>query len=299
MATYAIYLFAAILFISALIPFLFFLIHRRSRIPLDVNERSLLSTSFGFFNALYAFLLSFAVITLWSQVIDAQDDVGREAQTINTMYHLALLIPDSDDLKHALIDYNNCIIDDEWKEMAVHRCISEKTQTAFHNIWYRIHTLPLKSQREILTYQEILEKVEDLSQLRVQRFLLIRGHLYPLIWIIIIVGGICAIVGFYYFGTEKLKIQLIFDFIFIFIMLLTIWLITELNYPYDGWINVSPEPFKVVRDRMNYDELYDHRFKRQDRINSEKIKSVIEEKKEDANDRSSIPPSPAPSASSP
>ena len=51
-------------------------------------------------------------------------------------------------------------------------------------------------------------------------------------------------------SAEKLYIQLIFDSIFIAMILLTIWLIVDLDKPFTGNLKVSGKPFEIIQTRM-------------------------------------------------
>ena len=244
------FIYIAIFLISTLIPVSFYFLHRRSEHSLDLHGRTLLATNLGFFNALYAFLLGFAVVTLWTQYINAKDSVVHEAQAINNLYHIAIFLPEADDLRTAIAKYNESLYTDEWPEMDRNRRMSEKSQALFQSIWVQAHRLNPEGDENKLFFSNLLSALQELSEHRMQRLLLLDGHLFPLIWFIIIIGGIFAIVGFYYTSTEKLKIQFLFDFIFISMIFLSIWLISELDSPFTGYVRITPTPFIFISERL-------------------------------------------------
>ncbi|GEM_PF-551677 len=250
--------------ISALIPFLFFYIHKRSTHPIDMSERSLLATNFGFFNALYAFLLGFAVVTLWASYNNAQSSVGKEAQAINNLYRIALYLPGSEKLRDTIQRYTTSILNEEWPEMDRQGRMSEKTQRLYQELWHRVHSYNAKSPKDCTYYDKLLSKLEEVSDFRVQRFLFQDTHLYPLLWFIIVVGAIFAIIGFYYMSTERLHIQLLFDSIFIAMILLTIWLIVDLDTPFSGPLRVSRKPLELIQVRMAAMGDYEKQFEMED-----------------------------------
>lgn len=236
--------------VSALIPFLFFLIHKRFIHPINIQERSLLATNFGFFNALYAFLLGFAVVTLWASFNSAQSSVGSEAQAISSMYRIAIYLPGSEKLRDTIQEYTASILNDEWPAMDIEGRMCEKTQELYQTLWHRVHKYNPRSQKDWSFYNKLLDKLEDVSDFRVHRFLLQDTRLYPPLWFIIVVGAVFAVIGFYYMSAEKLYIQLIFDSIFIAMILLTIWLIVDLDKPFTGNLKVSGKPFEIIQTRM-------------------------------------------------
>jgi hypothetical protein len=264
-----------ILLVSMVIPLLFYYLHKHSTHELEVSERSLLATNLGFFNALYAFLLGFAVVTLWTQFIKSGDLVIKEATTINNLYRLSLVIPGGEDMRSAILRYNKSVIDDEWPEMDKYNKMSPRTQEIFQEIWFRAHKLKPISDESKLFYSQLVEQLQKLAECRLQRILLIDGHLYPLIWFIIIAGAILAIISFYYISIEKLKIQFIFDSILICMMFLTIWLIAELNTPFSGNVNVTSKPFVITREHLSTVNATLEHFELQDREKEKRENQAI------------------------
>jgi hypothetical protein len=250
--------------VSIIIPVIYYRLHKRSTHPLGMDERALVSTNMGFFNSLYAFLLGFAIVTLWTNFNNAQILVGNEAQSINNLYHLALLIPDSEELLDTIQKYDDSIVSDELPEMDRFKYLSEKTQTLFQEIWYRVHKLKARSDIDRTFYDRLTETLCQMSDYRLQRFVHLESHLYPLLWVIIVVGFVFAIIGFYYLNTEKLKIQLVFDSILIAMLLLNIWLILELDSPFSGYLKVSPRAYMVVGKRMRVMDDYIKTFEKLD-----------------------------------
>lgn len=251
--------------ISALIPYCFYYVHKKYDHSLEYKDRSLLATNLGFFNALYAFLLGFAVVTLWSHYMNAQDTIAKESQAITTMYRVALMLPDSKSIRHTIKKYNESIVKDEWSEMNITGKISLKTQRLLHHLWYKVKKYNPKTETDWEFYKSLIDKIQDVSEFRTQRFITIENHLYPPMWFIIVIGAVFSLICFYFTSTEKITVQLLFDFIFIFMIILTIWLISELNTPFNGILRISPEPFNIVKDRMT---IIDDNVK--DFINNEK-----------------------------
>jgi len=250
--------------VSIIIPIIFYRLHKKSTHPLGLDERALVSTNMGFFNSLYAFLLGFAIVTLWTNFNNAQLLVGNEAQSIKNLYHLALMIPNSEKLRDTIQQYDDSIVADELPEMDRNKYMSEKTQTLFQEIWYRVHKLKAENDIDRTFYDRLTETLCLMSDYRLQRFVHLESHLYPLLWVIIVVGFVFAIIGFYYLNTEKLKIQLIFDSILIAMLLLNIWLILELDSPFSGYLKVSPRAYIVVSKRMRIMSDYMKTFEKLD-----------------------------------
>lgn len=51
------------------------------------------SPVFGFFSTLYAFIIGFAIVTLWSAFLTAKTNVTREAESLITVHRAAKHLP--------------------------------------------------------------------------------------------------------------------------------------------------------------------------------------------------------------
>jgi hypothetical protein len=272
-------IYLAIFFISAAIPVAYYYIHRKSKHSLDLNERTLLSTNLGFFNGLFAFLLGFAIVTLWTHYIDAEQATVKEAHSLLCLYQFANLLPENGKLRKTIREYETSIIDDEWKEMEQHNRFSDRTRLLYEELWFEVHQLKPRGDVEKMYFASLLESLRALSEHRLQRRYLLDGHLYPLMWVIIIIGSVFSVVGFFYTSTEKELVQLIFDFILISMVLLNVWLISELNTPFGGYVKISPRAFVMVQDRMDMvDSAVERRLRLQE-AKREKKRELQQESK--------------------
>ncbi len=194
--------------------------------------------------------------------------MANEAMSINNLYRLALMIPNTKELRDTIYRYNDSIINDELKDMDKNGTMNEKTQELYQEIWYYVYKIQPRTDHDKTFYDKLVDKLEQLSELRLQRFVYLQSRLYPLLWVIIIVGFLFAIICFYYLNTEKLKIQLIFDSIVIAMILLNIWLISELDTPFSGYLKVSPKAYQVVEHRISIMGDYIKRYEQMDREKS-------------------------------
>jgi hypothetical protein len=101
-----------------------------------------------------------------------------------------------------------------------------------------------------MSYSNLGNLLGQVSKLRLARALLIKGNLYPPIWVIIIFGFIGVGYVIFFTNIQQNKVKLVFEFIVVFMVLSCIYFIYDLNTPFSGYINVSPEAFEKVYEIM-------------------------------------------------
>ena len=73
-----------------------------------------------------------------------------------------------------------------------------------------------------------------------------RTGIEPLLWFVLIVGGLCVVSFTIFFGAENLKAQLAMACMLALLISLILFTILSLDFPFTGSVSISPEPFKMV-----------------------------------------------------
>jgi hypothetical protein len=73
-----------------------------------------------------------------------------------------------------------------------------------------------------------------------------RTGINPLLWLILIVGGVVVIVFTFFFGAENFKAQLIITVLLTTLISLFLFTILSLDFPFSGSMSISPSPFKQI-----------------------------------------------------
>lgn len=229
-----------------------YIIYRlRKRVPhnLDMDEKNLLSTNFGFFTTLYCFFLGFAVVTLWSNYNDTDATSTNEAMGALTMYRLADNLPHSGKFRKDLLDYTLSVIDDEWPSMAQGReC--DKTRDILSRTWLDLLRIKPAEPENQAYYVNMVQLLSDLDKFRHKRVLQINGNLYTPIWVLIYMGLAFSIMGFYFIDMNTNMAQVFYMGIMVCMLLTNILLIVELDKPFSGVLNLDPDAFKYSLKAM-------------------------------------------------
>jgi hypothetical protein len=197
---------------------------------------------FDFFTTLYAFFIGFAIVTLWSAFLTAKTNITREAEAMMIVYRTAKPLAGSEAFRQAVLNYVKTVIDVEWAEMEKD-VLSPEAERRFDDIWAKFYALKDRNS-------ELYTNLTDADRQRSSRGTTIQGNLYPPVWVILIFGFISVIYGLYFINREPTVVSLIYEFMIIFLVLACIYFIYDINTPFSGLINVKPEAFQTVYQKM-------------------------------------------------
>jgi hypothetical protein len=242
-------LYVVVVLVCVAIPFLLHHINKNARHPLDINLRQLISQNLTYFITLYAFILGFSMITLWGIYQNAETTVTKEAELSLNMYRLSPGLPNSGHFRDLLKDYVKIAKEEQWKEME--KGVSHPQMDSIDDhLWAELNAIKPKSPENFGTYNNLIVMLTDMGECRLERLLLLDGSLYPQMWALIYLGGFLSLFGLFFTSTGQAKVQFISDFMMICMIVLTIYLIYELDTPFSGTLQIEPKAFNIVYEKM-------------------------------------------------
>jgi hypothetical protein len=207
------------------------------------------SPPFGFFATLYAFFLGFAIVTLWNNFVTVKSNVTWEAYSLLSSYRLSESLPNSADFRKELKAYVKSVLDDEWSSMA-QGSMSDKANRFIQSVWDRLQALKPADKQDNPIYMGIANNLNDARRQRLARALALSGNLYEPIWVIIVFGLVATTYSLYFIHPEPNVIQMVFEFMVLFIVLACIYFIIDLDTPFSGLVRVPPDSFLEVYKEM-------------------------------------------------
>jgi cytochrome c556 len=202
---------------------------------------------FATLGVIYAVLIAFLIIVTWQDFDQAQKNTAKEANYIASVYRDTSPMPAAlrSELKNELADYVNYIINDEWSLMTKGER-SLKVQQAQEKIWRLFSGFQPKNETQKIFFTEAVKKLNDACEMRRARILEASSVLHPVLYFILIVGGLMTIAFTMFFGTENFVPQLIMTSMLAAMIGLALFTIIALDCPYSGDISVKPDVFKTV-----------------------------------------------------
>lgn len=199
---------------------------------------------------LYAVLLGLVIVDVQSKYQQAKIVAEQEANSVADLYHLASAFKPELRVKMqtALREYVDITLT-EWdgpRDQAV-RSGSVKPLRA---MWDCLTDLEPKSNREQACYGSMLTQIGQVADSRRFRVVTGRGSVSPVLWGVLIAGGILTVAFTYFFGVEDLKAHLLMTALVAATIALNVMLVALFSNPYKGDLRIQPEGFIYDQNMM-------------------------------------------------
>ncbi len=227
------------------------LVRRRVPLPVLETQHEVAGFIIGVLGAIYAVLLAFVVVAVWSQFGDAKTIVEREANQLNDLSRMAQGFPDpvQQRMLEGLRGYGRSVIDDEWETMS-HGRASQKTQATIDNLWQIYREIDPQTNRENALYAESLDRLNEMSDSRRLRVHASADDIPAVIQVLLWGGGLIMIAFTYFFGVKSIRSQALMTAALAGEIAFILFLIVALDNPFHGYVRLPPEQFQQVLERI-------------------------------------------------
>lgn len=200
-----------------------------------------------FFNmagVLYAVLLAFVVVIVWSDFVDAGHTSQIEVTRISNLARDAAGFPEAtrDRLRERLVTYAEAVAGPEWEAMADGES-SPVAARAYEAIWEEYYRLKPAGAREEAFYGESVARLNELGENRRIRLLSSRATVPTPMWLLLLAGFVITIGWTYLFRTSTLATHVIAVGSIAALTGFVLFLIYALQHPFAGSVKISPDPF--------------------------------------------------------
>lgn len=216
---------------------------------LDGGQQRLLASKYGLFNSLYTFFLTLAVVTLLSGYNQSKTAVHQEAERLLFLHRASAELYGSGQFRQALELYTQSIVKDEWPILAEKRP-SDATESLSRLLWEGMRAMAPKDFKEAAIYQELVRELAEAQRGRIARTLFARGHLFPLIWVVIGLGFALCFVQFFHTSLPQRGAQAAYDFVVLSMLAMVIMVLYSLDHPFQGLARIPPTSFEHVLEVM-------------------------------------------------
>jgi len=200
---------------------------------------------FSTIGVIYAVMLAFVLVIVWQDFDKAQNNTVQEANYFVDIYRDTSGLPEPfrSQFREANANYLNAVIKYEWPEMQRGEK-SMEAQALANKVWDLTSTFDPKTAREKIFFSEMLRKMNDAVEMRRQRLQDARSGLHPSLWFVLLLGGIITVVFTFFFGSQNLYAQLTMTMLLAVLIVLIIFTILIMDYPYSGDLSISVAPFQ-------------------------------------------------------
>lgn len=219
-----------------------FINHKKLKVHNDIA-----APLFGTLGAVYAVLLAFVVVITWQNFDRSNQNAEREANYLADLYTDAESFSAPTKLQARILfqEYAKAVVNEEWKTI-VRGEASPRAEETIKKIWLLYSNYTPKTLNEQVFFQESVQKLNQLCELRRMRILDSRIGIHPLLWFVLILGGAVTIIFSFFFGTENLGAQIAMTVLLAVVIALILFTILELDFPFSGSVSIRPEAFKRI-----------------------------------------------------
>jgi Protein of unknown function (DUF4239) len=219
----------------------------RRKYPAEVlkENHEVAAIIFNAFGLFYGVLVAFVVFVTWSGYSDATKNLQLEASEALDIFHSAESFPDSPKkiIQQGVRDYIAAVYNDEVKRMS-DGDISLYSGGAHANLRILFTQMDATSIPNRELYAESLRCLNNLAQYRRLRIFAGNDTIPPVIWLVLLVGGLLAVSYTFFFGMKNIKAQYLLTATLTVMISSILFLIYVLDHPFTGASKVSLEPLR-------------------------------------------------------
>ena len=209
---------------------------------------------------LYAVVLGFLVVTVWSTFESAQQTADLEAGYVADAFGAAAALPEPQKTKvrHNLAGYAIEVRDVEWP-MLGHATQDPRARMLLGQALRSVNLMPTDSASDggkVLRYEFVreasLRSLRDIADQRRLRLVEARNRLPRSMWVALCLGGLMVMAFVFVFDVKNIGLQFLMTGLVAGCIGLLLGLVVELNSPYGGAIRVSPDTWTFVIDSNHF-----------------------------------------------
>ncbi len=197
---------------------------------------------------LYAILIAFVIVQGWSNLGDAQSQVGKEATALVEMFEDTHALPPNAGhaIQTAERQYARSVLQDDWQSMAHDRKPSPVTTAAFHRLFDTVQSARAESRDEPAFYQEAVARLNDIAGARRARLDAARGTIPTPLYVLLIAGGVVVVIVAAVLDSRNRRAHLAIVGLVAMIIGLNLALIVSFDHPFTGSVHVTKEPIEEM-----------------------------------------------------
>jgi len=201
---------------------------------------------------IYGVFLAFVILALWERRSRAEDHVEAESAQLYVLFRLSREFPAplGAQLVQDVLAYNKEIVDSEWPLMVQLELKNlQQRGSKLDQIWENSVRFRPASPAEQVLYQQTLEACEKVYVARRMRLVDAEDGLGYFMWMMIILGGITAIVPTLFIHVEHFGYLIVAKTCMIVLLMMTAYTIFDLQRPFRGSWPVESKPYTVIQER--------------------------------------------------
>jgi hypothetical protein len=206
----------------------------------------------------YAVLLGLVLIAVWEKWDAAEVTTTDEANELAGIFYWAHALPQPEGrhIQELVRSYARVVVEEEWPAMAQGKS-SPKAWDTLDELRGTILGLEPTTGAQQARYTEMLAQLHDLGNARRERLLAAEQGLPPILWVVLILGGVITVFFTYLFGLENTLVHLIMVGSLALVISMSLFTVAALDYPFKGDIHIHPSAYENDLERFHESKLSD------------------------------------------
>jgi hypothetical protein len=206
----------------------------------------------------YAVLLGLMLIAVWEQWNAAQDVASDEANELAGIFYFAHALPQPEGrhIQELVRSYTQVVVEEEWPLLEQGKSSPEAWAT-LDELRGAILGFDPSTGAQQVRYNQVLEQLHGVGDARRERLLAASEGLAPILWVVLIGGGVITIAFTYLFGLQNTVVHTLMVAALAMILSSSLFTVAALDYPFKGDVRIHPAAFEQVLERFQESKLSD------------------------------------------
>jgi hypothetical protein len=196
---------------------------------------------------MYAVILAFCVIVTWERFNEAQVNVEVEASELEVVIEQAGGLPPDVriPIRDLAVSYAKEVATVEWDAMNDGRR-SEKAFGILKDMYSTLNRVETASGAQEVFLAATLDRLHQITDSRIRRLDAAEEGIPGALWVAILIGGLLTVGFALLFGAPNERLHYLMIWGFTAVVMVQIFVILVMNYPFAGSVTVSPHPFEAI-----------------------------------------------------
>jgi hypothetical protein len=196
---------------------------------------------------MYAVILAFCVIVTWERFNEAKVNVEVEASELRVVLEQGGGLPPAarTPIRDLAVSYAHEVATAEWEAMDDGRR-SDEAFRILNEMYSTLNGAETASGAQEVFLAATLDRLHEVSDARLRRLDAAGEGIPDALWAAIIVGGLLTIGFALLFGAPNKQLHYLMIWGFTAVVMVQIFVILVMNYPFAGSVTVPPEAFEAI-----------------------------------------------------
>ncbi|WP_431683653.1 NADH-quinone oxidoreductase subunit J [Kitasatospora sp. KL5] len=210
------------------------------------DHNDMVGVVLSMFGAIYGVILAFVIVTLWTQLENAENVVAAEATAAAQIVRDAQAFPPAhrDAVDRAVDGYVHVVVEQQWPLMRDGQGDYNRTAAKLEEVYQSLQGYQPSSHSEQTFYDEAVDSLGDVAGQRRARITQSSQQLPVLLQVLVYGGAVVILPLTFLYGIRSRRIQLLFVGSVAALIGFSLLLVLVLDRPFAGELSVSPAPFK-------------------------------------------------------